>query len=291
MTVAIEEGGHTPRGTIGMVRRGGSEEVYLIGCSRSVLELTGAERDRINRARFVLGMNKFVYFHKIAGIVPTHAWFADIHPPSPRILEDIFAECRRDGLRGLTFILSPYYRSRLRVGPWRYHLARARRLARRRRGNYWDLMHAPAGSRFEYVRLHDWIEEGTWASRLDEPLYHLRTAFTAALNYMAIRFPGSTVRLVGADFNTPGYFFEEEMRRRRLPWDDWTSAMQAEQGKHTAAIEYNGRTVFDGFPYMKEQLDRAGVRLVCNNPTSETVLRGLASYEPIVPGPLAGVPR
>jgi hypothetical protein len=145
-------------------------------------------------------------------------------------------------------------------------------------------MHGPPGCRYEFVTRHDWLEGGRWATRIDEPLYSLRTAFTSALNYLAIRYPGSTIRLVGTDFNTPGYFFEEEMRRLRLPWDDWTAAMQSEHGTHSSAVTYGGSTVFDGFPYMREQLDQAGIQLTCNNPTSETVLRGLASYAPIARG-------
>lgn len=262
----------------------GSGDVYLIGCSRSVLDLTDEERARINRSRFVLGMNKFVYFHKIAGIVPTHVWFAEDHDPTPRILDDIFAYCRRERMRGLTFVLGSLFRRRVRAGALRYNLARVRRKLRWDRSRNWSLMHAPAGCSYEYVTRNDWMEGGRWATRLDEPMYHLRTAFTAALNYLAVRHPGGTIRLVGTDFNTGGYFFGDEMKRQGLAWDDWTTAVQAEQGKHTAAIEYGGRTVFDGFPYMKDQLDRAGIRLVCNNPTSETVLRGLATYAPILEG-------
>lgn len=267
-----------------MERTDSSGEIFLIGCSRSVLDLLPEERARINRARCVLGLNKFVYFRRIAGITPTHAWFADYHPPSPRILGDIFDACRRDGLRGLTFVLDACYEKRLRIGAIRYNAARVRRRLqlRLRRGWISPLMRAPSGCRYEFITRHDWLEGGRWATRIDEPLYSLRTAFTSALNYLAIRYPGSTISLVGTDFNTSGYFFEEEMRRMRLPWDDWTVAIQAERGIHSAAIEYGGSTVFDGFPYMKEQLGRAGVRLTCNNPTSETVLRGLASYAPIV---------
>ncbi|MEW4571274.1 hypothetical protein AB1L88_25660 [Tautonia sp. JC769] len=267
-----------------MERTDGSGEIYLVGCSRSVLDLNQEERDRINRARCVVGLNKFVYFNKIAGIVPTHAWFTDDHPPSPRILKDIFTYCHREHLRRLTFVLSTGYERSLRVGALRYNLARVRRRLRLRRRKDWPLLHGPAGCRFEFVARHDWLEGGPWATSLDEPLYSFRTAFTSALNYLAIRYPGSTIRLVGTDFNTPGYFFEEEMRRQALPWDDWTAAMQIEHGTHSAAVTYDGATVFDKFPYIREQLDRAGVRLTCNNPDSEAVLRGLASFSPIVPG-------
>ncbi|WP_169981015.1 hypothetical protein [Tautonia rosea] len=264
-----------------MDRIDGSDEIYLIGCSRSVLDLTPAECARINRARCVMGLNKFIYFHKIANILPTHVWFTDYHPPSPRILGDIFAACRRDGLRGLTFVLDACYQKCLRVGVFRYHAARVRRRLRLRRSRNWPLMLAPASCRYEFVTRHDWLEGGCWATRIDEPLYSLRTAFTSALNYLAIQYPGSTIRLVGTDFNTRGYFFDEEMLRLALPWDDWTASMQSQHGTHSASIEYNGATVFDGFPYMREHLNQAGIRLTCNNPDSEPVVRGLASYAPI----------
>jgi hypothetical protein len=266
-----------------MERTDGSDEIYLVGCSRSVLDLTQEERDRINRARCVLGLNKFIYFNKVAGIMPTHAWFTDDHPPSPRILKDIFTYCDRERLRQITFVLSTTYKGSLRVGAFRYNLARFRRRLRLRRRQNWFLLHGPAGCRYEFVTRHDWLEGGSWATSLDEPLYSYRTAFTSALNYLSIRYPGSTIQLVGTDLNTPGYFFEEEMRRQHLPWDDWSASIQAVHGTHSAAVVMDGSTVFDRFPDIKEQLDRAEIRLTCSNPTSEAVLRGLASYAPIVP--------
>jgi hypothetical protein len=94
-------------------------------------------------------------------------------------------------------------------------------------------------------------------------------------------FPGSHVRLVGTDFNSDGYFFQEHMDRYRGRWDDWTTAAQVEHGRHFAAIAHEGKTVFDAFPYMREQIDLAGIQLTCPNADSEVVRRGLAEFLPI----------
>jgi hypothetical protein len=270
-------------------RRGQAEDdIYLLGCGRSILDLTEAERARIARSRCVLALNKFVLFHDVAKIRPTHVWFAEDHWPAPLVLGDIFAHCRRHRLEGLTFILSPGFGG-LHESPLSHARAAVGRVLRRAVGRrYWNSYLVPCGSRFEVVTKNFWLGGGEWATEPGQPLFHLRTSFTCALNYLAVNHPGSHIRLVGTDFNSDGYFFQDRMHRYQGRWDDWTTSIQKEHKQHFAAIEHEGKTVFDAFPYMREQLDRAGIRLSCPNPSSEVVRRQLAVHESILAPAEAG---
>jgi hypothetical protein len=266
----MKSGGVTPPCTDG---------IYLLGCGRSILDLSVAEREAIQRSRCVLALNKFILFHDVARITPTHVWFAEDHWPAPVVLRDIFAHCRRHRLKDLTFIVSPGIGA-FHESPVRYARARVGRALRRFRGKpHWESYLVPRNSRFESVTKNDWLTGGAWATSPGQPLFHLRTSFTCALNYLALNYPGAHIRLIGTDFNSDGYFFQEQMRRFQGRWDDWTTAAQKEHKRHFAAIEHEGKTVFDAFPYMREQLDRAGIRLSCPNPDSEIVRRGLAEHE------------
>ena len=260
---------------------GEADEVFLLGSGRSVLDLDPEEVAYINRSRCVLALNKFVLYHDVIGIVPTHIWFTEIHHPGPAILRYIVRYCRRQGLEGLTFIViragGTFYDSPLAY--WKDRLIQGMR-----RLDTWQIHLLPPRSRVEVVRLHHWLRGGEWAASLDQPLFHLRTSFTCALNYLAVKYPGSTIKLVGTDFNTPGYFFDEQIGRHNLDFSDWTTRVQAEHRTHFAVVEHEGRTVIDAFPYMRRQLDLTRNRLLCPNPESEVVLRGLASYGPIIPG-------
>jgi hypothetical protein len=276
-------------------------DVILLGSGRSVLDLGPGQLAHLRGARCVLALNKYLAVHDLLGVVPTHVLFLDLHPPAPEVLVALFRVCARDGLRDVTFVLNERYRDLLpgapgagrrpraapRGGPAgpRAWLSRARSAARwvaalrRRRA-----LRPPPGCPLEFVALTDWLDEhSAWARSLAEPLFHYRISLGTALNYLALRHPGSHVRLVGVDFNSPGYFFQEEMERRGHRWDDWTTA-RAGAG-HFALVEHAGGTFFDRLPYVLARLSEHGVRLTCASPTSEMVLRGGVAYEP-VPGAL-----
>ena len=268
-------------------RAGRPLEVFILGSGRSINDLTPEEVAHINRAEVSIALNKFAIFHEVAGIVPTHVWFTEYHWPVERVLNHIFRVCARDRLEGLTFVLVDGQQIT-------YHpnlLSHAKARLRRWRKGYddWSIALAPRrwrrrlGWRFEFVRRSHPLTGTDWASSLDEPLYNHRVSFSSVLNYVTIRYPGATARLVGVDFNSPGYFFQEELDRMKPDWDDWSTQVQAAHGKHMAAIPHMGGTLFDKFPFIREQLDRAGVRVTCPNPNSAAITEGLAEYEPILP--------
>jgi hypothetical protein len=156
----------------------------------------------------------------------------------------------------------------------------------------WNFFLAPASKRLAWSfqridhtnELHGPL---AWAQSLDEPMFHHRTAFTAALNYLSVLFPTAKIRLVGTDFNGHGYFFDEEMKRRGHQWSDFSTALQVARKGHFAtipdAVPERPGTVFDVFPFIRDSIRARGGTVVCSNPESGTITHGLAQYEPIVP--------
>lgn len=256
-----------------------NDEVYLLGCGRSMLDVSSVMVDRVNRAKCVIALNKYAAFYNVVGIVPTHIWFTEIHPPSHRVLGYIFKRCRRDKLHGLTFITSPRVRWYAHRTLWSYWRTRLLTTIRSKGPSHAWLV--PNDAEFEYITHTDWLEGGQWARSLDEPLYQYRTSFTSALNYIGIRYPDHTVRLLGTDFNSDGYFFDRELAELDVDWDDWSAPVQREQKCHSAITQEQGVPVTDKFLYVREQLEHAGVRLLCPNRDSVVVSKGLAEYEPM----------
>ena len=82
------------------------DKTVVLGCGRSILDLTKEEIDFVNHCNVVIAMNKYMAFYKRIGIIPTHVYFVDDHENSRRFLEYIFNVCKEDGLEGLTFIVN-----------------------------------------------------------------------------------------------------------------------------------------------------------------------------------------
>jgi hypothetical protein len=280
----------------------GQEDVYLLGCGRSVLDLMPEEVDRINRAPVRLALNKFAAFHAVAGIKPTHIWFTEYHDDTFRVLQYILDVCAKDGLKDLTIVMGH------RTG----RVVRSRAAAIALKGSHWLYFHClyPAIRRWDpnavprpilrfpgprrglgwrTQRIRHTPELHTpmvWAQTPDQTIFHHRTAFTAALNFLSALRPRATIRLIGVDFTEHGYFFDEEMKRRGVRWEDFTSQIQATRNGHFAtirdAIPDQPGTVFDVFPFMREQVLARGGAIVCSNPRSATIREGLADYLPIL---------
>jgi hypothetical protein len=280
----------------------GQEDVYLLGCGRSVLDLTPEEVDQINRAPVRLALNKFAAFHDVAGIRPTHIWFTEYHDDTYRVLQYILDVCAKDGLNDLTIVMGHrtgrVVRSRAAAiatkGVHRLYFRSIYPAIRR-----WaptakprPILRFPSprqglGWRTQLIRHTDEIYSPmVWAQTPDQTIFHHRTAFTAALNFLSALRPQATIRLIGVDFTEHGYFFDDEMKRRGIRWEDFTSRIQSERNGHFAtirdAVAAQPGTVFDVFPFMREQVLARGGAIVCSNPRSATIREGLADYLPIL---------
>lgn len=285
------------------------EEVFLLGCGRSVLDLTPQEIAYVNRAPCRVALNKFTAFYNVVGIIPTHVWFTEYHDPSYKVLQYIFDVCAKDALQDLTFVMG-HRTGRIFASKIRYHAERVykhlyyrarRRISRRLfpKREPWNFFYVPRkaqrGWRYQFItHTPEIFGPLVWAQSLDEPLFHHRTAFTAGLNYLSVLYPTATIKLVGVDFNVHGYFFDEEMKRRGIHWSDYTSELQADRNQHFAAIPdsvpVRPGTVFDVFPFMRARVLERGGSITCSNRASATISQGLAEYEPVITPDNAAAP-
>jgi hypothetical protein len=87
--------------------------------------------------------------------------------------------------------------------------------------------------------------------------------------------------LVGVDLNSPRYFFQAELERLELEWQDWTTPIVARERRHFSAIDWKGTTIFDQFDVILRQLAKTNNALVNCNPSSMLVTKGFTPYYPV----------
>lgn len=259
-------------------------EVFVLGSGESVSELTEAEIDYINRAECKLAINKFMAFHRVAGIMPTHVFFVDRHDNSLLFLQHIFDLCIRDRISNITFILDSRYRRRLATSTLSHLLKRLAFGVVLGLLPRWDrrVFRVPTDCQFQFISRPLSLEGGEWATSLEEPLFHYRGSLSTVLNYVSILFPDRVVKLVGCDFNSSDYFFQQQLEEVGLSWEDWTTPIVKEVDRHFSAIPYKGTTIFDRFDFIVNQMGRTGNRVYNCNPDSLLVKKGFMDYTSVI---------
>lgn len=255
-------------------------DVIVLGCGTSILDLTQEEKNYINQCKTVIAINKYMAFYKMSGLLPTHVYFADTHENSLMFLQHIFSVVRQEKLEGLTFILNsltiPFsfksqltanlfvIKSKIRFAFWKHFLSQER-LQDLKKAFYLIL---PSKCFYQYVIIDSWLEKMPWARNFQSPIFHYRGSLTSILNYCSIEYPNRKIYLVGNDFNGSKYFFEKELVN--LPFDssDWTTALVKKENKHFSFQNYNGTTMVDVFPFILQSLKETGNELFCTNPNS-----------------------
>lgn len=263
-----------------------NKEVIVLGSGMSILDLSQDEIDYINQCEVIISVNKFMAFYKQSGIIPTHSYFVDNYETSNRFfLGYIFDICRKDNLKGLTFILNREISYLKRVLIENIVVFKAKRLLQLLKyGKNMDFSYPfliPRKCKFEFIEHQDWLAGDCWATDLNEPLFHFRGSLTTVLNYISIKFPYYTIKLVGNDFNSPRYFFQESLDKLAFEWKDWTTPIVSKNKKHFSAVEYNGTTIFDKFDFIVENLNRTGNSLYSCNRNSLLVEKGAVEYRPV----------
>jgi hypothetical protein len=264
------------------MRRRTVPEVVVLGSGPSILELTPEDVAYINRCQWVIAVNKFMAFYKMTGIRPTHCYYLDQGEPCVmRFLQHVFDVCRADHLHGITFIMHKDYEHRIHSFRRSYNKAKREFNAQTKLDSVFLVPHL---CHFQFLdRQNDWLKGDTWATSPDQPLFHCRGSLTSVLNYVGLCFPGRTVKLVGNDFNSSRYFFQDELEKLPFEWRDWTYPITQAAGRHFSAIDYKGTTMFDRFGYIMECLAKSNNRLVSCNPRSLLVEKGFVPYEPVRP--------
>ncbi len=248
-------------------------DVFILACGESVLDLTDREREHIAGSECVLALNKFALFYELAGILPTHVYHVDHHMPGPLVVQAMHNLLVTNGITDVTLILGPWYRENCMVARWDRYLRK--RMARWALRSEFPLIKTLRAITYEYLNMAPWLEPGHWARRPSEPHFHYRTSMETAINYVAIRFPGRPIKLVGADLNSPRYFFQDKLETLSFDWRDWSLSVAREaEAVHFAVTDYKGGTILDEMAFIHERLAETDNSLKCCNPTSVFVTGG-----------------
>ncbi len=258
------------------------KELFVLGSGESVSRLTEAERAYINNAPVKLAVNKFGAFYDKAGIVPTHIYFVDAFSESSvNMLRHIIKKVRKDNLKNIVFIVRKNIRLLFIQNPFLYLKWKVLKVLRKEFKEM-ALFHVPKSAVVRQIKPTGWLEGGEWAKSLDDYLFHYRGSLTTVLNYISVCFPGYTIKLIGTDFNSSKYFYEEELKQLKFDATDWTTNIIKKENKHFSAVSYEGTTMFDKFDYILENLEKSDNKIYCCNAESLLVTGGYIKFAEVI---------
>lgn len=239
-----------------------NKTVVVLGSGVSINELTKYEQDIINSCKIRIAINKFGAFYKKANILPTHIYFLDSFSEETKdFLHYIVEVLRRNKVKNLTFLLSKQNVSKSRINYLlKQYYFKIKKIKE-------SVLLLPSDSKVEFlnrVKKYDDIDN-KWAFKKSDPLFHYRGSFTTVLNYISLHYPAHDILLVGVDFDSPGYFFQDEMEKLTFKTDDWTTEMTQQQKKHFSIIDHGGKKMDDLMPYIIECLQQTNNSLYSLN--------------------------
>ena len=284
------------------------KDCFILGSGKSLLDLSKEEIEYVNRSDFVLAFNKYLIFYKKVGIVPTHYMLVDTHHPAEVVLYETLRVCKRDRLERIPLFINESWKETISSSIFSMILKRllSNALLKKtrvyavlcHRGGLLGLagyMKLPLGmsvylrrhkqqllERTTFVRCSDWLKGGDWANSSDQVLFHYRGALTTAINIAHIFNPGSKIKLLGVDLDTNEYFFQQEFHKNAKKWQDWTAEV-AKGKRHMITLPLKGTVgIQHCFPFILENVRKLNGDLVCCNPKSYLVEKGILEYEPVV---------
>ena len=273
------------------------QDVIVLGSGCSILNLSEPEIEYINNCDVIIAINKFMAFYRKSKILPTHVYFVDAYDTSTVcFIQYIFDVCRTNKLKHLNFILN----RKVLEFPLTGQRFCATKLAFSIKKKYLEieqslhdiLFHGekinpnlflvPQNCSFEFISHEYWLDGNQWSDTLKKPLFHYRGSLSTVLNYISIKYPQRPIKLVGVDFNSPSYFFQEELEKLNFDWQDWTTDITKEKKTHFSAVPYQGTTIFDKFDFILTKLKETGNELYSCNPQSLLVEKGLTKYKNVI---------
>lgn len=263
------------------------DKVIVLGSGLSILDLTKEEKEHINRCKYVIAFNKFMAFYQKAGVLPTHIYFHDRHGNSINFYKHILEVCCKDRLTHLTFITNKEFAQKYKYFSFfRFNIFRIQRRIFHKKlnesvtnwmGDYLcrKLYKYPHKSTIYSIEITPELEGGKWAKNLNEKVFHYKGSLTSVLNICGIMFPGKEIFLVGTDFNSSSYFFEEEIEKLDFEWKDFTYQLVKDAGIHYSFQQTDGKTIENAFPYIISSVKKTGNTLYCINSNSLLIKLGV----------------
>lgn len=265
----------------------------VLGCGESISQLTVAEKCYINRCTTVIAMNKFMAFYDLSGLQPNVIYFHDEMENGLLMFKYILWKCYKDGLDGLTVYTNPIFEkmvSRWSIPYMIYVKIRSylKWYVLRKRTWLADMVYikmpikkitVPNNSKIIGVRLEEYERGSNWAKSIKEQLFNYKGSLSSILNLCAIIAPRTPIYLVGNDFYSNRYFFQDKIEELSFNVTDYTSKIIAKHKRHMSFIPTKGGKKFtDAIPYLKEKLSETGNEVYCINEKSLLVTEGNVEF-------------
>ena len=257
------------------------KELFILGSGESINSLTKQERNYINKSKLKISFNKYYAFFELSGIEPNHIYFYDTFSrASISMLRFIIAKANKNR-NPINFILKSDKNIHFTSNRLFYYLGCRLKKYNVPKVRQREFFYIQSHHKIELVRTTKMMDGEIWAKSINEPLFHFRGSLTSVLNYVSICYPGYNIKLVGVDFNSSKYFFDEEMEKLDFETSDWTSKLMQKEKKHFSIIEYEGTTMLDKFGYVVKCLSNTNKIYSCNE-NSELVKKKLIKYKPVI---------
>ena len=262
-----------------------SGSAYIFGGGPSVLDLTPAEQEYLNRHPYTLAMNRFLLHWEMTRVLPKVALLSD--KGAPHLLFDLIRKAKGAHAPVVLYI-NGHYRPYLWGSPGDL----ARGLLRRglslkaKRGWIPYVLARPPITYLNLTQLQPPEDPIPWATGLDQPLYWYRGTLTVAINLAALLYPGTDIKLIGVDMGFAS-FFESEVQHPAIiasySRDELHRRAKETDVSSTVMPEADGSPgILAALPKVREVLQRDGRELYCCNPQSMLVTEGICPYAPVM---------
>lgn len=275
--------------------------VVVLGSGESINSLSQNEILFLNSCEIKIALNKYTAFYKKAKIIPSHIYFVDSHSLSSILfLKLVLKTLKINKLTNITLITSRNFQGYLISKKLIYLLKYIFRLfklniktyfknilnilfkifpkknkklfryiensEKAELFNFYKLNYISNNLIIQYIELQNWISFGnSWSNSMNEPLYHFRSSLTTVLNYISINFKNSDIIFVGVDLDNPKYFFYDQLPSIDFNFNDWTSEITKQEGKHFTIVSHENTKMQDEFPFIIEQLRLTGNKIYSMN--------------------------
>jgi len=278
--------------------------IAVLGSGVSINDLSDKERKIIDLCEVKIAINKYAAFYKKAAIKPTHVYYTDDYYISSRnFFEYMISYLNKEKISNLTFIVSKrmspmltqdkleflikkvfyFFKDLVIIFSKNRFISRISSIMQIRKyginSSQLRILKLPPKSVLHEVEILSHNKKGTaWAKTLKEPLYHFKGSLSSVLNYISIYFPNKKVLLVGVDFNTSNYFFEEELNKLNFETKDWTYDLTKKENKHYSIITTQGVKMDDELPFMISELEKRHIELFNINENSYLVKQNFVKH-------------
>ncbi len=257
------------------------KDCFIIGSGSSLLDLTPEEKDYLNNHPYTLAMNKYLLFYEKIGVIPKALFLGDFHFPAHKVLTETIEKAKKINPQPIYYV-DDYYQ-KLFKEPWKHWEWNLKERYKLYKNSHYlsPLVVNCNHLKFFSAKLRD-NPKFIWAKNFKDELFFQRGSLTTAINLAYLIYPECDIKLIGIDLNENPSFYEEEIKKRSDLIHKFYDERSKSSGKHDTIVKTMKGTVLDRFPLIQKELAEKKAKLLCCNPQSLVVTKGLCDYVPII---------